>query len=315
MFRSRCLLFCVFVISGISAVEAQHHHGGNHHQQQPYRGYVPIIVGPAPVWISNPAPPSIAVLPVVHKTPTDGFTDPAKHPVKPSTPAARLKSLEFQSRGDEKFRKQLWAQAYVSYRSAADVATDRGEAHFRLGFVYTAMQYYPSAIREFKRGLFLSPELAATGIRISMLFGPDSEIVRTSILHKVVEWVQEDLNDPDRLFLLGLLLHFEDDPRRRPVLDRARKLAGARNDHIRALLDQPDVPVAAGVKKLPVEIPEIPEAANPAPHPPAAIPGLNPVPAALPQVGPPHPPPPIGLPMLNNKATPPIVPAPVAGNL
>lgn len=293
-----------------------------HHSHR--SGYAPLIIGTGPVWFPSAGPvpigplaaPTIAVIPVVHNTALGSDNqDPSKRPAKPSTPAGRLKALEHQARGDEKLRKQLWAQAYVHYRSAADAAGDQGEAHFRLGFVYTAMQYYPSAVREFKRGLFLSPDLPASGIRMSMLFGPDSEIVRISILNKVADWVREDPRDPDRLFLLGLLLHFEDDPRRREVLQVARSMAVGSFDHIHALLARPDAPAP---KKILLEtLPLLPEVAKPLPDPPKlmAVPSplAPPGPAPLQQVGPPQPPPPIGLPVLLDKPTPPVVPGPPAG--
>jgi hypothetical protein len=289
------------------------HHG--HYNGHP-KGRFPIVMGAVPVFVSNPSPPmpAITVIPVVFQNPSGIVDDPAKRPAKPSTPAGRLKSREYEARGDDKLRKQLWAQAYLSYRSAVDVAGDQGEAHFRLGFVYTAMQYYPSAIREFKRGLFLSPELTASGIRMSMLFGPDSEIVRMSILNKVADWVREDSRDPDRLFLLGLLLHFEDDSRRREVLQAARQMAGGNDDHITALLAEPDPPIPAGAKKVLLEtLPTLPDPANPVPLFQNAPPLANAPHAGLPQVGPPQPPPPIGLPPLNTKPTPPVGPAPGGG--
>ena len=130
------------------------------------------------------------VTPISAKAIPEVPEDPVKLPAKVSTAAGRLKSLEQQSHGDEKLRKQQWAQAYMSYRSAADAAGDRGSAHFRLAFTFTAMKHYSSAVREFRRGLFLDPTLPLTGVKIETLFGPESQIVRTSILHKVADWVR-----------------------------------------------------------------------------------------------------------------------------
>ena len=78
---------------------------------------------------------------------------------------------------------------------------------------------------------------------MAVLFGPDSQIVRTSIIHKIADWLREDIRDPDRLFLFGLLLHFEDDTRGREVLEAAQRTAdnsGRFADHIVAFLDLPD---------------------------------------------------------------------------
>ena len=244
---------------------------GAHRHHFHYETRMPIFVSSGPVWFPPVAPvsqvsfiPTVSVFPIADKTPIDHFDEPAKRPANPSTPAARLKSLEHQSRGDEKLRKHLWAQAYMHYRSAIDAAGDRGEARLRQGFTYTAMLHYASAVREFKRGLFLDPELPVTGLRLAMLFGPGSEIVRTSILHKVAEWVREDPRDADRLFLLGLLLHYEDDPRCRDVLQAAQRMASGMDEHIVALLavwnEKPPVVIDGGAKPaLLLELPALPD--------------------------------------------------------
>ena len=249
-----------YLLVAVSGLGGRHHH---HYQTQ-----VPVFVSSGPEWFPVFTPlvpqantgPVVSVFPIVHKQQFDPAADPAKQPVKPSSPAARLKSLEHQSRGDEKLRKHLWAQAYMHYRSAIDVAGDRGEGRFRQGFTYTAMQHYTSAVREFKRGLFLDPQLPVTGIKSDVLFGPGSAIVRTSILHKVADWVREDPRDPDRLFLLGLMLHYEDDPRCCDVLKAAQRMAGGKDDHIAALLAvwKSSPPVPAGVEAKPPLLPELP---------------------------------------------------------
>ena len=181
--------------------------------------------------------------------------DPSQRPVTPSNTSAKLKSLEKQAFGDEQLRKQQWAKTYVEYRAAVDVAPDRAEAHYRLGFLFVAMQHYASAVREFKRGVFLDPTLPQTGDKLAVLFGPNSQILRTSIMHKVADWLREDIRDPDRLFLFGLLLHFEDDSRGREVLEAAQHMAnngGLFADHLVAFLSVPlEQPAAAGPKPAP----------------------------------------------------------------
>jgi hypothetical protein len=244
----------------------------------------------------------ISVTPVVQPTLPDPAEDASKRPVKPSTPAARLRSLEHQANGDEQLRKQLWAQAYMRYRSAIEAAGDRGEAQFRQGFTHTVMQHYAPAIREFKRGLYLDRDLPLNGIQLAMLFGPGSEALRTSVLHKVADWVKEDPKDADRLFLLGLLLHYEDDPRSRDVLKVAQRVSTDSTDHIVALLAaQEQQPSPAGKPGLLLELPPLPDAGfqqAPAPQlPNPPLPQLNPVAEPVPG----------GLPVLSNRPTPPFI--------
>ena len=212
--------------------------------------------------------------------------------------------------GDEKMRKQLWAQAYIDYRAAVDVAPDRAEAHYRLGYVFASLQHYGSAVREFKRGVFLDPTLPQTGAKLVTVFGPNSQIMRTSLMHKVADWLREDIRDPDRLFLLAVLLHFEEDARAREVFEAAQRMASLVErsvDHIVPYLSLPvEQPESAGPKPAPgeIDLPPLPK-----PQPAAVGVGRTPTerddlpPAPVPDESTPT------LPALSGVATPPTVDA------
>ncbi len=196
-----------------------------------------------------------------------------------SPPAARRTSLEQQNQGDEKLRQQLWSQAYVRYRNAADLAPERPEPHFRLGICFAALKQYASAVREFKRSLDLDPTLPQSGETLATIFGPDSKVVETQVMPAVAEWTREDLRDADRLFLLGLILHFDEDPRGSEIMEAGLKLPGA-SDYMLGFVD-PANPRSTGPKKprekrgpTPLEAPgsDIP----PAPLP--LVPPLDPLP-------------------------------------
>ena len=146
-----------------------------------------------------------------------------------SPPGSRRASMEQQSHGDQKLRHQQWGQAYVHYRNAVDLAPERPEAHFRLGLTFTALKQYASAIREFKRSLDLDPSLPQSGEMISTIFGGDSKTWKATVIPQVADWVREDVRDTARLLLLGLLLHFDDDPRGSEILEAARRTPGADN--------------------------------------------------------------------------------------
>jgi tetratricopeptide (TPR) repeat protein len=148
-----------------------------------------------------------------------------------SSPAARRASLEQQNHGDTLLRQQRWSQAYVHYRNAADLAPERPEGHFRLGLAFTAMRQYASAIRAFKRSLDLDPTLPQSGETLATIFGAEHAVVRGVLLPVVAEWTREDLKDADRLLVLGLLLHFDEDPRGSELLEAALRTTGG-NDYI-----------------------------------------------------------------------------------
>ena len=198
-----------------------------------------------------------------------------------SSPESRQLSLEQQAAGDAKLQAGHWPQACLNYRNAVDAAEERAEAHLRLGFAHTALQRFPMAVREFKRALALDPAAAASGERLAMLFGSDSEAARKSIQRRISGWVREDLHDADRLFLLGLWLHFDDDARAPAILEAALRFAD-QDQHIVALLaptrgvvpviDQPnstEVTQLPGLNSIPIPVGESPGAL---PLPPSPVP-------------------------------------------
>jgi len=215
-------------------------------QPQPFGPGPAMFHGPfapyADPWNASRSKRSIAPGTVQNRTapsrrlvkPVAAQIDAARSVVQSSAEASE-RSLEQQTSGDEKLRQQKWSQACLNYRQSVDTAEDRAQAHLRLGFTYTAMKHFTLAVREFKRGLALDPALPQSGDRLATIFGPDSEAVRKSIQHQIATWVREDIRDPDRLFLLGLWLHYDADPRGREVLEAALSRAGE-GDHIVAFL-------------------------------------------------------------------------------
>lgn len=215
----------------------------------------------------------------------------AAQPDIQSSAEARNRSLEQQSYGDEKLRQQKWSQACLNYRQSVDAAEDRAQSHLRLGFTYTAMRHFTLAVREFKRGLALDPALPQSGDRLATIFGPESAVARKSIQHQIAAWVRDDIHDPDRLFLLGLWLHYDDDPRGREVLEAALSRAG-KGDHIVAfLIPSSEPPRDVGQERLAIA-PDLPtlhavpvplrdEALSP-PQPDSSPPSGNLPPAPLP---------------------------------
>lgn len=209
---------------------------------------------------SSPAETEIDVVPSASRNQREVFPssligrDPSQRPVTESSTASKLKSLERQALGDSKLRKQQWLAAYGDFRVAVDAAPDRAEAHFRLGCVFVAMNRFSSAVREFKRAVYLDALLPQTGDRLSAVFGPDSQVARSTFLNRAADWLREDIRDPDRLFLLAVLLHFEDDARSREIFEAARRMAnqsGVFADHIIAFLNLPTESVPGSESVVP----------------------------------------------------------------
>lgn len=163
--------------------------------------------------------------------------------IRESTPAAKLKSLRAQAQGDEWFRKENYLQAYSRYKVAVAEADDRADAHFRLGYALLAMGRYDRAVKEMKRGLRIDPAWPVTGESLSTIFGPENLLAKSTTMSEVTAWVREDIRDPDRLFLIGVLLHFDDDERAAEFFETAIRLSGG-GAHLLAFLKKPDNPAA-----------------------------------------------------------------------
>lgn len=216
--------------------------------------YFPGLYSPQPVPpVSNPALGGTLVS--VSQKPVT--LERSKVPVIPSSPAARLRSLEHQARGDQKLREQKWSEARAAYRNSVDAASDRAEAHLRLGLSLVAIQRFEPAIHEFKRALFIDPLIPQMGKVSKVIFGPDSQMARSSIISKLTDWVRDDYSNPDRLFLMGVMLHFEGDPRGRECFEAASRMKRSGDvSHIVAFLGQP---VAAFQDPANGLVPEVPK--------------------------------------------------------
>ncbi len=197
----------------VGMIPPSHSHHCGHRHFSLSSGYFPQPVQP----FSYPAP--VYITPFF--TPIPVASSNAVRP--PSSPAARLKSLELLARGDQRMREQKWSEARVAYADATNLAPDRAIGYLKLGLCHAAMQRYETAIHEIKHALTLDPTIPQTGESLEKLFGPNSQIIRNSIVSKLGDWVQHDSDKSDRLFLYGVVLHFNGDTRGREMFEAARR--------------------------------------------------------------------------------------------
>ena len=150
---------------------------------------------------------------------------------------AKRKSIRLEGFADERFVQRDWGQAYARYKQALEQAPDRIEPRMKLGWTLLASGQLGGAVGEFKRVARLNPEWPAQGGSLEEVYGPGSELVRTAILQKVAAWLQEDIRDADRLFLMGVVLHFNREPdQAAQFLQMADQIAGSPT-HTQAFLD------------------------------------------------------------------------------
>ncbi len=207
--------------------------------------------------------------------------DPAEKPVLLSSTSARLKSLKLQVNGDQYLRKQMWYHANVNYKQAVAAADDQAEAHLRYGISLAAMKRFDEALSQFKRAVFINPDLPRLNLTLETLFGPSSQVVRSSLLSAAADWLQADLGNADRIFVMGVLLHFNGDARAQELFSAALPISGHAS-YIAAFLPEgkvkPPQPAPQPGVKNGVQLPPAPV---PIDAPPA--PGLIDEPPTLPK--------------------------------
>lgn len=152
--------------------------------------------------------------------------DPAEKPVVLSSAAARLKALKLQANGDQYLRKQMWYHANVNYKQAISAADDLAEAHLRYGIALSVLKRFDEALKQFKRAVFINPALARSAVTLESLLGPDSRLIRSSLLIAAADWLEADLGNADRLFVMGVLLHFNQDERAQELFSAALPISG-----------------------------------------------------------------------------------------
>ena len=155
--------------------------------------------------------------------------------LRPSTPEQQAKSIHAQAQGDVWLRRLKFLNAYERYKYAVNAANDRPEPYFRLGYALAAIGSFDSAVKYIKQGLDLDPQWPAHGESLEAIFGDDNRLAILSLTERVTGWVREDIRDPDRLFLVGVLLHFNGDNRAAQFFEAAYRLAGG-GDHLLAFL-------------------------------------------------------------------------------
>lgn len=164
---------------------------------------------PQPAATSRPAAPVVRVKPAAPKQPAQPDVPIVAR--KNVSPELLRRSMHYQVQGDDWFSKQDYVQAYARYKQALGIAPGRVEPRFRMAMALTATGNYGAAIDEMKRAMRADPDWPRNGPLLDELFGAENNLAKNAVVHKVAAWVKEDIRDSDRLFLIGVLLHFNDE--------------------------------------------------------------------------------------------------------
>ena len=162
-------------------------------------------------------------------------------PVSRTVQTGEKRSPPYQAEGDRWLREGENVKAYLRYLDAQGEAGDRPEVYFRQTLALVAMRRYSHAVSKLKTGLQVDPSYPRHGETLDEIFGVENSLQKVAYLQQVATWVNADVRDPDRLFLLGALLHFDEDSRASEYFNAAWKLA-RRGQHLQAFLQTPQSP-------------------------------------------------------------------------
>ncbi|MEW4526067.1 tetratricopeptide repeat protein [Maioricimonas sp. JC845] len=168
--------------------------------------------------------------------PLDVTPPTPKQILPPSTDQAKLASIRKEHAGDLQLRQRNYASAVERYREAVRLAEDRPDARFRLAIAETSRGNYEESIRELKTLYRQHPDWVMQAPTLDTLYGEDGLLAKTLVQERVISWVKEDIRDPDRLFLMGVILYYDNQfDRAETVLEAAARMGGPK-PYLRSLL-------------------------------------------------------------------------------
>lgn len=224
----------------------------------PYRAIITRSASPNPVGVMPPAAPRQAAInpgPINNAAIRDALKTQPLLTVRPSSLAAKRKSIRLRLEGDALLQQREYTKARAKYRAAIHAAGDMAEPRLCLGFAFAGTGQFSSAADSFKKGLQLDPEWPVSGRSLTSVFGRENNAATSAIIAHVTKWAKADLREPDRLFLLGLFLHFANRTDSANDLFQAAQRLGGRTDHLIAFLEPLGKPVVPEppAPKLPSE--------------------------------------------------------------
>jgi hypothetical protein len=156
--------------------------------------------------------------------------------VQPSTPEAQLRSVRLQDAGDRLFGNLDYSAAEKSYAKSVQAAPDRPEPYVRLAMAKAARGDFRGAVSFLKQMADVDANYPGRADSLDKLFGHQNGVSKVQLKQRVADWTKVDVRDPDRVFLLGIVLFLDGDDRFRTLLDTALKLEGEQ-PYLRAFLD------------------------------------------------------------------------------
>ncbi|MBN1854560.1 MAG: tetratricopeptide repeat protein [Pirellulales bacterium] len=169
----------------------------------------PLVVQPKPAGALRPGAGAQPDLVLVR--PDEGAVPKPQRDVA-TLVRARDRARKLMDQGDTQFRSGKYPLAIQRYRNAVAAEPTFADSWFRRGLAELGLARYRDAIASFERGLRFDPNWPASQFRLTDIY-PDAEAIAA---HREA-LAAAALADPDEsglLFLLGLHLHFDGQPKR-----------------------------------------------------------------------------------------------------
>ncbi len=156
----------------------------------------------------------------------------------PAGDRMREAASQFMENGDRLFHEGQYREAYAQYRSAAKASPAFAAAYFRQVFALTAIGAYDLAVQAAKRGLQLDPAWPHHALRLSTLYG-GGDAAKREHFARLAEAVQNAPHNGDLLFLLGVMLYFDDRAAEsQTFFAQALPLLAGADQHVRLFLER-----------------------------------------------------------------------------
>lgn len=128
------------------------------------------------------------------------------------------------SQGETHFAAQRYTDAQRVFRQASRVGSDLAVAQFRYGQVLIAMGRYAAASEAFQLGIDLDPDWYLSDFRFETLYD-GNQLAYQSHGNDLMKAANDNPDDGDVMFLVGLWLYFGNDPQRADrYFERAHQL-------------------------------------------------------------------------------------------
>ncbi len=173
-------------------------------------------------------------------TPSEVDVASTVRPVSASSRAGKERSRQFQAEGDRLLHDGQFVKGYLRYLEAQREAEDRADVYFRQAFALVAMGRHSHAVMKMKRGLQVDSTWPKNAASLDAVYGVENVVHKTEYLQRVADWANANVRDADRLFLMGVMLYCDEDPRAAEFLRSASKLSGGQGTHLQAFLKPSD---------------------------------------------------------------------------